>query len=370
MKFEAQRKELIEALKTSSACVSNRAMLPVLANALIKLEAEGEDIEIICTDMVQRIRTLCNVVFPDLEHDINPFTIPAKKLLSLLNKFTDGKVTITTTDNGWAEITCGTATAKLPTLSANDFPEYKEIKPEISIDIESKTLCNLLKKGAYAHSLDDSRKVLKGALFDFGDYKLSIVSTDGKRLAIADYYMTEEQYAEVNKKYIITTETIAFLSNLNIGVVTLNFCNGFINVQTNTGLEYSSKLQEGNYPNYKQIIPKEFKYVIKANSEALRNKLSAASVIAGEGQIISFILHKEILEIKCESEHGSFTDCLKIENKCGIGDTKIMLNSVFVDAVLSTITDEEFALCFNDVFAPIQLTVDIDSVAIIMPIRK
>ena len=180
MKLTVKRNDLQKALQRVSNIISSRSTLPVLSNVL--LETDGDKLKLTTTDLEIRISTIIEATIIEA----GKTTIPAKRILSLVNKFIADEVEITTDDKHHSSIICGTASIKLLGLSSDDFPLASSFDSVKSIVFEQNEFSKILDQISYAVSLDDSRKVLHGILFSLKDNTFTAVATDGKRLALVE----------------------------------------------------------------------------------------------------------------------------------------------------------------------------------------
>ena len=132
MKFTAKTKDVANALKQAAYCLGSKAIVPILNNALFEASGDGF-VTVTCTDLSQRI----TASFPAEVEIPETTTLPAKKLLSILNNLTSADITFDTKENHHTAIICGTTQIDICGLDVADFPDKTEVEPETSIDIET-----------------------------------------------------------------------------------------------------------------------------------------------------------------------------------------------------------------------------------------
>lgn len=364
MKFTAQKTVIMDALKKASFCVAKNDTLPILANALFEANAETGDVSISCYNIEQHI----TVNFPATVEHGGSATIPAKRLRAVLSALSTAPVTFDTDKNFHTVIECGTAKITLLGLPPEDFPEMGIITPETLFTIDSKELQRLIKHAGYAINPADSRKVLHGMLLDLDGETITAVSTDSKRLAVATS-QASEPFAE-KRQYIIPAMAIAFLNTLQGGKVELLFSQKLAIFKAEN-VFLTTKLCEGNFPNWKAVIPPNFDNVAKIEPTALLDKLAIMQQVSSE--IVSFSITNEDLTLTAATpENGNASDTMAVVSGRGNIDPAVMnFNPAFVVQAVSSCSDnKEMALKFNNAVSPVQFEFADGSFCIIMPIRK
>lgn len=363
MKFTADRKEVIDALKTASGCVIGKPILPILANVLI--EADGAKAKFTCYNLEQRITATCDV---QTERG-GKTTIPAKKLLSLLNKMSGDEIVFDAADNFITTIYCGSATATISGLTPDDFPEAPELETKIEVIIGTPLLQTLFKDVAYAVSLDGSRKVLTGVLLEVSDGKLAVCATDGKRMALAEAPAPVETDSVTS--CIIPAAAVNILRKFGGETISLSLAANYIVAKVD-GVELTSKLIDGNYPNYQNIIPKETQYAIKLEADVLIDKLGVVAEMVNMDKFIACTISKDRIEFKSLSEIGSVIDSIDIDTEDTTIDKPMTLNfnPAFVADALKACDCGEFVFGFNDTLSPMKFDFGGGVVAVVMPVRK
>ena len=364
MKFTAKTKDVANALKQAAYCLGSKAIVPILNNALFEASGDGF-VTVTCTDLYQRI----TASFPAEVEAPAKTTLPAKKLLSILNNLTSADITFDTKDNHHTAIICGTTQIDICGLDVADFPDKTEVEPETSFAIETKEFAELIRHGGYAVSTDDGRKVLTGVLLDVDSNGIiAVISTDGKRLAIAEK-ITDIQF-ETRKQYIIPAAVVATLGKLKGDNIKLKLSEKYITAEVED-VTLSGKLVEGNYPNWRQIIPADTKNKAVINSSVLLAKLAIVSQMVGDDNKACFVFGANKIEFKTQSNDGSILDSMEIEFQPQ-DDKPIMLmfNPAFIAAAVTNCGDGDFTFCFNNEMSPCLFDFGINVKAIVMPIRN
>jgi DNA polymerase-3 subunit beta len=190
MKFTVSRTKFIEGLKSVQNIVASKGSLQILQNVL--LEATGKELKMTTTDLDISIKSSveCEVV----EHGVS--TLPVKLLFNSISKVAEGIVEVEIDARESASITAGSTRFKIVGLPESDFPRLPQSDDSYAYELESQTLKEMLRKTSYAASQDDTRRTLKGVLMSFKDMKLTMVATDGRRLALVEKEMEFPSTAE------------------------------------------------------------------------------------------------------------------------------------------------------------------------------
>ena len=366
MKFTANTKDVANALKKATACLSGKAIVPVLNNALFEASDDGF-VMVTCTDLCQRI----SVSFPAEVEAPAKTTIPAKKLLSILNNLTADEVTFDTKENNHTAIVCGTTQIDICGLDTADYPEKTGAETEIAFSIDAKELAELFKCGGYAvNTQDDGRKVLTGVLIEVDSNGIiSVVSTDGKRLAVAENNCAVE--TEETKKYIVPAAVVALLQKLKGDEIELELCQKYLTARTDD-MELQGKLIEGNFPNWRQVFLSGLPNAAVISSAVLLNKIAIISqMLPAEAPLASFVFGVNKVEFKTNNDDGSILDSMEIEFQPPKNEPiTLMFNPAFIAAAVANCGGEKFVFNFKDGASPCTLEFENNVKAVIMPIRK
>lgn len=180
MKFKVEKNTLINAIQTVQNVVSAKATLPILSNILI--ETQSKSISLTATDL--DIGITC--VIPVDVHEQGKITISAKRFSDIIKEFPADMVNITTKKNNLMIIDSDMCQFKIMGLGGEEFPRLPEFKDKKAIKLGQSALKDMLSLTSFAVSVDETRYILNGTLFKISKGLLTLVSTDGKRLAIAE----------------------------------------------------------------------------------------------------------------------------------------------------------------------------------------
>ena len=180
MKFKINRSTFLDGLKSVQNIVAGKGSLPILQNVL--LETDGDELRMTTTDLDISIRSVCACT----SEGKGTTTLPVKLLFNAISKVAEGEISISVDSSDRADITAGNAKFRLSGLPGAEFPRLPGDEEAYAYSIPQATLGEMLRKVSYAASQDDTRRTLKGVLMSFKDEKLTMVATDGRRLALVE----------------------------------------------------------------------------------------------------------------------------------------------------------------------------------------
>src|SRR3954463_3107947 len=176
MEFTVSKSELVRELSLSQGVVEKKTTIPILSNVL--LEAVGDRVQLTATDLELGIRCSCAARIKKEGFG----TVPARKLLDYIRLLPEGDVNMKFLENHWASITSGRYRTRIAGMSRESFPELP-VMPEATAEIPIKTLAGMIARTSFAISMEESRFTLNGALLLLRPEGLTMVATDGHRLA-------------------------------------------------------------------------------------------------------------------------------------------------------------------------------------------
>jgi DNA polymerase-3 subunit beta len=275
--LKATQEKVLGALQSVSGIVERRHTLPVLANVLIR--KSGADLELTTSDLEIQVRTSA-----ELGGDAGNFatTVGARKLIDILRSMpADQTVTLTANQNKLT-LQGGKSRFTLQTLPSDDFPlvqEAADFGPMFSVP--QKTLKSLVNQVHFAMAVHDIRYYLNGILFVAEGKSLTLVATDGHRLALAQATLdTEIPKQEV----ILPRKTVLELQRLlkdEDTPIEMRFAGNQAKFSF-SGMEFVTKLVEGKFPDYNRVIPKNHKNSVTLGRAPLLASLQRAAILTSE----------------------------------------------------------------------------------------
>ncbi len=363
MKFTVNREKFQKALQRVGSIISTRTMLPVLSNVLIR--AEDGVVELTSTDLEIRISTRVEAAV----EGAGVTTAPARKLISLVSSFSAPEVSFDIDDKDHLRIRCGTGQFTLLGLPAEGFPEATEFTSLQEVKLKENEFKRMIGAVSYAVSADDARKVLTGTLFSIREGLVTLVATDGKRLAMQE--KSPEAAEGGDGQAIIPLKALTEVRRLleNEGSVTVRIGEKQC-VFVAGGFELATKLIEGSYPNYRQVIPASFSQSIDVPAAVFLAKLETVSLVLSDSSsyvILQFGGNQLKLQAS-SSEVGEGSDYLEIAYD---GEPfEISFNPAYLADPLRNCDADVVRMKLNDPLNPVAVENNAGFLYVIMPIRK
>ena len=362
MKFSIEKDQILEALQKVQSIVGQRTTLPILSNVL--LEAKKGKLTLATTDMEVSVRT-------SIEADIDEegaTTLPARRFFSICRDLPSHQVDIGVSNDDVATILSGSYSCKLEGLSKDDFPPMPTFEESSSYMLKQGTLKDILQKTSYAASTDESRAILNGSLMAFRDNKLTVVCTDGRRLALVEQEIDIPDDAEVD--IVVPTKTVNEL------IKTLGE-DGEASVKTSAtqvAFEFGnifiiSKLIDGTYPNYRQVIPSQCEERIAVDREMLQSAIRRVSLMLDDqASSVKIQITENRMELLTSSpEIGESRESVPV--KYSGKDITIAFNPAFLSAPLKHLDSDEIFFELSDELSPGVIKSNVPFLYVIMPIR-
>jgi DNA polymerase-3 subunit beta len=278
MKLKIQKEAIQNALQGIQGIVDKKTTMPILSHFLLKV---GKTASIMATD-------LDIAVNGPLKAEIlqkGSLCIPAKKLFEIAREV-EGDILLEAQDNNWVKVTSGKSTFKLMGLPEEDFPALPEVSKSEEITIKADTIRDMIEKTIYATGESDTRYTLNGLLMHFIPKKkkmeFKVVGTDGHRLSVISVKM--EGAVSEEKKLILPKKAAMELKKLIEGSsedITINISKNHIFFSID-GVALTSRLIEGTYPNYEQVIPKGNDKEVLVEKATLLKALRRTSIMSRE----------------------------------------------------------------------------------------
>jgi len=313
MEFSIKKFDLLEELSLTQGVVERKTTIPILSNLLC--EAKGNRLTITATDLELSIRTACDA---KIRKD-GAGTIPAKKLLELVRLLPDEEIRFKLLDNHWVQITCDRKTYKLVGMSKDNFPALPAF-PHALVKIPAKVLADVIAKTTFAISLEESRYTLNGALLVLKPSSITMVATDGHRLAMVERDnklegFTAEARVLVPKKAMSEIQRLAAESGDDASVE-------FAQDESHLFFQFGGRLLTsrkltGQFPNYEAVLPRDANKTVVLERDELQDALRRVSQLADQrSHAVKFTLAKEGIEISASSpEYGEAKEAIEKEFK-------------------------------------------------------
>lgn len=362
MKFTISRSRFIEGLKSVQNIVAGKGSQPILQNVM--LEAVGKELTLTTTDLDISIRSTieCSVI------EAGSSTLPVKLLFNMISKSCDGEIEVEVDAREQAVIRAGSANYKLNGRPCSEFPKMNADEESCEYTMQRQTLHEMLRKTSYASSQDDTRRTLKGVLMSFKDEKLTMVATDGRRLALVEKEMEFPKSSE--KDIVLPSKAVQELQrslsgegDVKISVQKSKIC---FSVE---GVNIYSKLIDDVYPNYRQVIPAACKECISIDRLLLLSALERVSVMTmDEAHSVRLTFSANKLTVSsAASDVGEARDDVPI--KYAGEKIDIMFNPNYVMDPLKAIDDDEVTINLNNGHSAAVIRCSIPFFYVLMPLR-
>jgi DNA polymerase III subunit beta len=275
MEFTVSKADLVRELGLSQGVVEKKTTIPILSNVL--LEAKGDRIILTATDLELGIRCSC----PARIKKEGAGTIPARKLLEYVRLLPDADLTIKFLDNHWANLTCGRSKTKIAGMSRESFPELPQMPAPIA-EIPVKQLSGMISRTMFAISIEESRFTLNGALLLLKDEMVTMVATDGHRLAFVEMALPGQMgfRALIPRKAMGEIVKLADEGGAD-SKVTVTGDDNHLFFQFGERLLITRKLT-GNFPDYERVLPKENTNLAKLEKAEIRSAIERVAQFADE----------------------------------------------------------------------------------------
>jgi DNA polymerase III subunit beta len=362
MKFSVSKEKLLAGLQTVQNVVSTRTTLPILSNVL--LQAANGQVRLTTTDLDVGVS---GTIDAEVEKE-GGTTLPARRLATIVRELPAAEVQVEVDSKNVATIRCGQSFFKILGLPEEEFPPLPRFEDAKSFTLPQQALRDALKKTSYAISTDETRYVLNGILFSFKENKLTMVATDGRRLAMLDLEVefARSQEAEI----IVPTKCVTELGRLlgDDGEVKMSIAENQVAFEVG-GTLLVSKLIEGNYPNYRQVIPGEAKERITLERELFLNAVHRVSLLSSEkSNSVKLVFTKNNIEIAANTpDIGEAKESLAVAYKGR--EFSIAFNPEFLQAPLRNLSNDEVYLDLIDEMSPGVIKIQSPFLYVLMPMR-
>ena len=367
MNLSITKEQILNGLQAVQNVVSSRTTLPILTNVLLR--AEGERLEFTATDL--DVTVACSVEAKVKKGGAT--TIPVRRLFGIVRELNGGELDLEVDDKNVCSVRCGTSFYKIHGIGADEFPPMPKFKDDKKVTLSQETAKSMLGKTAFAISTDESRYVLNGVFISLKDHKMTVVATDGRRLALAD---EEVEISEKSQgEFIIPAKAVNELTRLlqEKGDVEIKFGENQAAFKLKDDKGFSvlvlTKLIEGNYPNYRQVIPNETKERVPLVREEFLHALRRAEIMTSEkANSVKLTFSKNSLAITANSpEVGEARESLAVNYKGK--EIAIAFNPKFLIEPLNALAEDEVFFELTDELSPGVLKINGPFLYVVMPMR-
>jgi DNA polymerase-3 subunit beta len=362
MKLVISKSAVMTGLQMVHGVVNVRPTLPVLLNVL--LEAKENKLWMTTTDMEVTMRCAVETQITQT----GATTLPARRLLSIIRELPTDNIEIEIDEKNAASITCGSAFFKINGLPDDEFPTVAKSEEGHTFTLDQKILKDMLQKTFYAASTDETRFILNGTLMSFKGGKLTLVATDGRRLALTENEVEFPKEAEC--EIIVPTKAVVELIRIlkDEGSVKVNAGKNQASFEFDDVM-LMTKLIEGTYPNFRQVIPAQCEQRIAVDREVLLTALKRVALLTSEkSSSIKLTFGKNKLKISASSpDVGEAHESMAI--KYNAKEIQVAFNPEYIMEPLRNLVNDEIYVELTDELSPGVIKCDVPFVYVLMPMR-
>ena len=373
MKLAIDRNELLRGLGRMQAIVEKRNSMPILANVLLTASGKTENgrLELAATDLEVGVRGS----HPARVTKAGAITVSARKLYDIVRELPEEAIQLDASVQSYIELRCGRTRFNLAGAAAEEYPTLPEFVPGHLVRLQAAVLSQMIERTIYAASVDETRYNLNGVYFEVlpSDGKLRMVATDGHRLAVVDRMIGAEA-SMLSSGVIIPRKGLTELKRLvdeeDADEVELGF-------EGNSGLARKGdvtlvmRLIEGEFPNYRQVIPKTSDRKITIESDPLVRALRRVALLSAErSRAVKFEIGEGRIVISSSNpDLGDAQEELDVDYASD--PVSIGFNAKYLLDCLTALNTKEVQIAFRDGDKPVEIRPadDADSLGVVMPMR-
>ena len=368
MQIICDKDKIIKAINSVVKGVASKTTMPILEGILI--QTNDNEIKLTTYDLEIGIEYIMDCEVKEQGSTV----VNAVMFSEIIRKLPDTQIYISLNDKNLLQIECEGSLYKLATMNPAEFPELPKIEVENSIELEQNNLKNMIRKTIFAVSTEDTRPIFTGCLFQIENNQLSLVAVDGFRLALRTIFLNKQTN---NFSAVIPGKTLNEMNK----ILSDSFDFVRIGVSKNQALfemdncKVVTRILEGDFLNYKNVIPTNWESRIKVNKNNLQNSFERISLISS-----SSIEKEKKYPVKVEIDIGKVT--ISCTNQTGDAKEELFVSTegknleagfnpkYFLDS-LKAIEDEEVFVEFGTSISPclIKPTDSSEYVYMILPIR-
>ncbi len=377
MKFKINRDHFSAGLQLVSSVVGARKTMPILQNVLIEAKEGSVGFTTTNLDLGMKCFVKANV------EEAGSVTLPVKELARIVRELADMEVNVTCSATSKATISTRGSIFNIIGMESKEFPPLPVLETSKKLSIKREELASMLKSVSYAQSVNEERYMLKGVFFQQQEEVLSLVATDGRRLAVAT--KTQTASAENSGEFILPSLTVAEIERLPGLADKIELC--FTDRQVafkmtipekkdaESGFTDSvylvSKVVEGKYPNFRQVIPKDDFNKAVIERELMQECVHRAALVSDEK--VTLRIKAGEMEIYGQSVLGDASESMPVEYDGN--ESVVSFNPRFLLDPLKSISNDKISLEFRDDMSPGVFKVNSDQkektefLCVVMPIR-
>jgi len=365
MRFKCTTSAMVEGLQIATKALSARTTNPILEGVL--LEAYGDEIQLICSDERLTIKTRIPAEIEQFGHGV----VPGKLFSEIVRRLPGGEVSVTMNEHHQFNLKCMGSRTNISGQDAELYPRLPVVNDEREITLPQDMLKDMIQKTEFAIAVDDMREILTGSLLEISGGEVRMVALDGFRLALRQAKCSE---TEEKISAIIPGRAIGDIGKLLSGgedaMAQLSFDGNRLHISLENTDIYVL-LVEGEYIQYRKILPTKFATKVTAQLDAFRRCVDRASLMAREGNnnLIMLKIEGGQMYIESHSQIGDVHEEMEVEQDGG--DMNIAFNVKYLTDVVRSIDTEELVINLNNSVSPCVITPkgDPDYMHLVLPVR-
>ncbi|BGI51255.1 MAG: DNA polymerase III subunit beta [Buchnera aphidicola (Ceratovacuna japonica)] len=366
MKFIIKQKKLLKILKKSNLILVRNNNNPILENVLIKLKKKK--ISLISSNLETELITKTHVKH---EFSSGKITVSGKKLLNICKSFSKNIDILIYMKNNFMIIKIKKIKFKLSTLSASEYPKFSSLKKHYKFIIKKKYLKKIIKNSYFCMAKNDARYYLNGLFVILNKNTIQSAATDGYKIAISTIFLKNQNF--INNSIIISkTGILTLLKLLNEKDEKIKILiNNYNLILKTKKISFTTKLIDGTFPNYKNLIIKNPEIKIEIKLKMFKKTLNRIFILSDSSFYgARFYIKKNIMKISSQNEENETAEekiLIKINNNSII---KFNLNIKYLLSILQNIFSETICLLLNKNISTIQIQEknNMSNIYMIMPL--
>jgi len=368
MELVVRKNDLLRELQLFQGIVERKNTIPILANIL--LEADGDEVRFLATDLEVGLRSRCKASVSKA----GALTLPAKKLYEIVKALPETDIRISENKSG-VRVAADRFDSRLQTLPREDFPTLPDTGGKVTATLSSASLREMIPKTQFAITGEDTRYFLNGAQFVLRSDSMSLVATDGHRLALVTVAREDGSKVDEEDKAILPKKTLGELGRLlteNDGDVVYNRGENHLFFEVGDR-KLISRMIDGQFPAYERVIPKGNDQHVEFERDRLTNAVKRVALLSNErSRAVKFQVEKGKVDVTSSSpELGEAHETLTVDYTGP--SLQICFNAQYVLDFLAVVATDVVALHLKDeVSQAVMVPVDAegyDYTYVIMPMR-
>ena len=366
MKIIATKENLLFGISAVQKAVSTKSTLQILT--CVKLEIQKDKLYFSATDL--EIGIQCNVPVEVIEE--GEIVVPAKYFFEIVRKLPDSLITLETVNENEIIIKYENSQLNLKTLATDDFPKLPDVNGEYQFSVSGAELKQMIKQIVFACSVDERRPLFTGVLCEVENNNFRMISTDTHRLALKEGKI--EKGSAKGHSFIIPSKILSELARLIQNDEEICYLSLTKNLATFSfdNILVVCRLLEGQFPNYRQVIPNQYNLKIKTKTKLLAEAVERISLFSlnSDTNTVQIKVEDNLMIIFSQSELGQGYEQIFIENE---GEpVEIAFNYRYLLDVFKVLATDFFTIEFTGSLSPgiIRPLENDDFLYLILPVRS